>query len=211
MIFISQHTGGNYGPFADRLEKSLKSLELPYHIEQFDGTGDWLKNTNGKPRFILSMLEKFREPVVWLDADCTVCQKPDLLLALPEKGIDIASYNWYADENALTQSENPVHKLDTRLPALSSGVIYFNYTQTVLDFVQVWRDLCECRGDIVDDHLLNGLIYIGDRFNQRWPMRYEWLPKSYNRMKSHWPDVEPVIDHECVRGKIFDGTPKQIT
>ena len=209
MIFISQHTGGNYEPYADDLKKSLEAHGLDHAVHLFESHGDWNKNNNQKPRFILEMLEKHSMPVVWLDADCEVCKKPELILGLAERKIDFASYNWYADDdNVLTKGSNPLHAYNPHLHAISGGVLYIDYNDFMLRFVDLWRDLCECRPDIVDDHFLCGLLYMR-RFGGKKNLNCEWLPKAYNRMGVLWPDVDPVIDHKCGCGNIYDGERKQ--
>lgn len=209
MLFISQHSGGRYQAYADMLKKSLRRFDLEHQVVKVEDSGDWHENVSTKPAFIYGMLKKEKRPIVWLDADCSIESRPELLFAYERAGVDLAAYNWYADRNSLTEKGDPKHPHNPELPAISSGVLYCAYNERVLDLLDVWSDLCACREDLYDDHVLSALIFMGNRFTERWDLKYEWLPKAYNRMELHWPDVDPVINHECRRGAIYDGSPKQ--
>lgn len=72
------HTG-DYTPLATRLLDSCKQFGLPYHAEAIEDFGSWARNTAYKPRFLLSMLERFpTENIVYLDADAIIRQYPEL-------------------------------------------------------------------------------------------------------------------------------------
>lgn len=103
-VFCSFYTpSGVYPALASKLRKSLDSFGLSYDIIQVDTDfQDWESATCFKPQFILSMLKKHRDTVIWLDIDTEVWKYPSLLF----QSHDFAIYNWFADTG---------HHLDGRI------------------------------------------------------------------------------------------------
>ena len=81
-VFVSCYTE-DYKASAMQLVESLKQHKLVFDVEQFDDQGNWEANCNHKPYFIRDMRSKYRgRPVVWVDADAIVKERPKLLYQL---------------------------------------------------------------------------------------------------------------------------------
>lgn len=184
MIFISRFTNtGHYPELADKLRRSLDSFSLRHSLSEYDAEANWNKSVHRKPLMILSALLESREPVCWLDADCEVCQLPSLLLNTAQ---DFAAYNWHADqENVGKFAYDP-----TRLKA-SGGVLMFGYTAPALELLMRWVSGVMANPDPAGTDPVLDRVF--NRF--RPPVNPLWLPKSYNRHDSQWPNVKPVINH----------------
>ena len=82
---------------------SLKKWNLKYDIQGIKNEGNWSLNTTLKPKFILDMLNKHNEDVIFLDADATIEQYPELFNDI-SKEFDIACHyldwqTWYKKGN----------------------------------------------------------------------------------------------------------------
>lgn len=187
MVFVSFWTDNGYREAAERLGKSLDKFGLPKHIEQMEPGASQHKVLTLKPRWILGQVLRFRRPVIWLDADCEVLQLPSLLFT---DFYDFAAYNWNADAG------NPFH--DTYNPdraGVNSGVMLFNYTAPSLELLLRWDAALKKNLDMPDDIVLSQVLN-----SFRPPVRHLWLPRSYNRLESLFPDTQPIINHEYKAG-----------
>jgi len=184
MIFVSRYTeDGAYPEYAHRLRKSLKRFELPHDIRSVPKTNTWAEFGRVKPTALYGVIITTRRPVCWLDCDCEIVRLPSLLLNEPH---DFAVYNWGADPES---TSTPLG-----VPNFSGGVVGFGYTAPALELLVRWRLACQDTS-ISDDKALS-IAYA----RHMPPTRNLWLPKSYNRMDSMWPHVEPVIDHHYTAG-----------
>jgi len=198
VFVVSKYTAnGRYPQFADRLRESCVRHGLPCDVAEVQpppgvtGRQAWLDVMHAVPNWIINALCQRRGPVLYLDADCEIVEYPALLMGALEGGHDFAIYNWHADPQAL----NGVPYDPTRLLG-SGGVIYFNYTAAALELLMRWVSNTPAHRDLPCDQVLD-IAFNGSR---GLPLRPLWLPKSYNRMTSHFPDVRPVINHVYVNG-----------
>lgn len=74
-----------YSEHAVRLRAECDALGLDHHIADLPSRGGYLENCCMKPQFLLDCLRKFKRPVVWIDVDGTIKQRPDFFL---EPGFD---------------------------------------------------------------------------------------------------------------------------
>jgi len=121
-------------PYEDVLDKyllaSVRKLSLPYYVDIVPDLGDWYKNTAFKPRFIMDCLRKFKEDIVFLDADATVEQYPQLFHDIPEE-YDMALH--YLDWKAW------YHQPSIIFEALS-GTLYLRNNNRIADMVTKWAE-----------------------------------------------------------------------
>ena len=94
---------------------------LEYYIEPRDDLGSWQENCCQKPQFILECLDRFRKPLLWVDADAIILQRP----LLSFEGIDLA-----------------IHFNDYEKRVVRSGTIYANPTASAKDLMERWRRSC---------------------------------------------------------------------
>lgn len=174
MIIVSYYTAGSgYEQEAERLKASLDKFNLKYDIQGIEDQGGWMANIRYKPVFILEMLEKHNEPVLWLDADAVVRQEPTLLY---DANCDIA-----------------FHYLEDREVYL--GTFYCNCNDTVKALLKDWIDFTNRRPGVTEQKSLKPMI----TGKAPWAKRLSrlLLPASYARIfdRPSMEGIEPVIEH----------------
>lgn len=182
MKFISYYTD-EYVDDAKRLIESLDRHGLPHAVQRIENFKSWNEAVNYRTRWILGHLLSSRQAVCWLDADCEVVKMPSLLLGA---SVDFAAYNWSADPEAT----NGVAYDPTKL-TVTGAVLYFAYTAPSIELILRWEQQMKEQPHIVGSDPVLDIAY------NVWrpPCTTLWLPKTYGRIKTYWPDVEPVIDH----------------
>lgn len=150
-----------YKKDAELLEKSLKKFNLNYsHIHQYEDQGDWKTNLKYKPVFIKQKLEELKSPVVWTDADSILLQYPEFLNTLD---CDVAIWRDWKNR-------------------ISSGTIYFNYSEGALSVLSEWIDNYDnSKND--GDNLKQTLRRIAPSFMRRLSQRARELGRSTKKDK----------------------------
>jgi len=78
-VIVSFYTKDTlYEKEVQNLIASCEQLNLDFDIVSVPNLGDWNSNCHLKPPFILDRLKKHQRPVLWLDADSVILQKPTL-------------------------------------------------------------------------------------------------------------------------------------
>lgn len=122
-----------------------------------------------KPKMIADSLEKFGEPVLWLDADCEVVDA----LKLPSGKFDIAA-----------------HKTNV----LESAVIYVNTTPRAKALIARWAVRLTGDGWIYDSkELTYAAVDVGAHVVPL-PPEMCWTEKY---MRHIYPDAKPIILHKA--------------
>lgn len=176
MIVVSFYTIGTpYEQEAERLRASLDKLSLPHDIEPINPIGNWRKNLGYKPAFILKMLHKHKQSVLWIDVDAVVKKMPTLL---DNTDCDIA--------------------FCTKSGQLLGGTLYFADTETARAILHDWvKADSECVGR-GDGHVL-------DQKTLQWLVMREWkekakvllLPEGYASIvrEGRARDKDAVVEH----------------
>lgn len=99
-----------------RLKKSLDKFYDNYCIESIESLGTWDLNTRYKAKFIKEMLEFYKCPIVFVDADAEILKYPILFDNLD---CDLAVY------------QNPQVRL-------LSGTLYFGNTPNAREILRMW-------------------------------------------------------------------------
>jgi hypothetical protein len=151
-----------YSKEAEELIASCKAWNLDYCIEARENLGKWDKNCCQKPLFILEKLKLFKCPVVWVDVDAIILQKP--LFELEDYDL------------ALFIRKKPL--------LVRSGTIYCNYTPQTLKLLERWHERCEeelqkasGQKEIWDQECLQKVI-----INEKFPVKIKKLPLGYCRV-----------------------------
>ena len=192
----------NYYKFFNRFKFSCIDHDLPIAIYELpdihysismSGSDDMRFS---KHRFILSCLERYKCPIVFLDIDLVVCQFPDLFGKITT---DFAIYNWLADiENtayAFDQSTNlyyPSHEIrffSTDQMIGTGPVHYWKPVDSVTELLTRLGRYLSVTPYASDDHMIDVFFNFRD-----FDITYTWLPKEYCRFP-WWPQVKPVILH----------------
>ncbi|MBL0928215.1 MAG: hypothetical protein IBJ11_11290 [Phycisphaerales bacterium] len=197
MDIISFYTpNGAYKHFAEVLRRSCEKFGITLHVDELPSRGNWHANINQKPQFIRRKLAELKRPVIWCDIDCEVIEYPSLL---DDHRHDFMIYNWFGDRENTRFPYQPDKLLG------SSGVVFFNYTPPVMQILHQWIEACEkappgSRDDVIFDQVFA-------KRKTKPALKCFWLPRAYNRMDSHWPEVKPVINHVYRDGRLFSAEP----
>ena len=198
MIVVAFYTRRT--PYEDevrKLEISLVRLGLKYHIEGYDNRGAWVYNCAIKPEYILEMLTRQDDDLLYVDADAEFMSKPYLVEDMSKEGkVDLAAHIMKGG-------------------VLLSGTIFFKNNDKIKAFVNEWIRKQKQKPDRWDQKTLHEtLVNHGPRLG----IEFAELPTEYCRIfdKKDWG--EPVIKHnqksrdykERVKDSIMDGVPAQI-
>ncbi|WP_194847570.1 putative nucleotide-diphospho-sugar transferase [Candidatus Neptunochlamydia vexilliferae] len=123
--FYTPNTG--YEKEIEGLITSCKKQSLPYSIDPIPNFGTWEKNCCFKPKYILKKLLDLQGPVLWLDADAIVFQRPFLF-----KDLD-------ADVAVRIVDELP----DDHPSKMISGTLFFNNTPAAIEVLKEWDEETE--------------------------------------------------------------------
>ena len=106
---------------------SCKKFNIEYEIEGIDSLGTWELNCAYKPFFLFEKLQKYRRPLLWVDADAIFVQKPQILDVF---AADLSAY--------ITPGLADEHRSKVR-----SGTVYINATDKGAGLVRAWALECQ--------------------------------------------------------------------
>ncbi len=76
--FYCDVDGGNfYKNSSKNLIQDCIDFGIDYHIDEYNFGTSWIDNVRAKPTFILEMMEKFNQDLLWLDIDCRINKNID--------------------------------------------------------------------------------------------------------------------------------------
>jgi len=229
---LRQISGGGDGPYlvgsmftagyaskAERLAASCEKFGLPYVMHEVPavhrsiharGTDD-LSFT--KANLIHHLLESYRKPVLYIDADCELELRPELMGELVRSGCDFAIYNWLADERTDTfgpiavkmgADAEPVRDrffrfrmsidwFSTRQLICSGLVQFYGNSAAAQSLLSEWHHNVAAFPQSGDDVCLSFTYNnLGARAEA---LKTRWLPKAYARY-IWWIYEKPVINHK---------------
>lgn len=140
--------------------------------------------TNHKPIIIKHFLEKHQAPCLYIDADCIFTG--ELCPAFGE-GVDIG-----VTPRALREQKAQI--LQNGL--INAGVLYFNYSDDVLNFIQKWAESC-ADGMVSDQRALSHIL------SEKIDLVDGGQDQFYDDMKIRLLDPDVYNDVTCKTGKIF--------
>ncbi len=215
-VVAAMHTASHAEP-AERLRRSCEALRIAHVICEvptvhqsisINGTPD---PAYTKPNFIRHILQRQRRPVLYMDADCVVRERPELIERLVRKRTTFAVYNWLADreneafypvdvELAGRKLHDRFFVCGYRMPLYSerqlfcSGGVQLHDTSAAADaLLASWqRTIVEEFPQAPDDQCLDFAFNNGGR--ELPGMRSAWLPKEYLRC-AFWIFSRAVVDH----------------
>lgn len=101
------------------LYASCQALRIDHYIEAREDFGCWEKNCSQKPLFIYECLQRFNEPLLWVDSDGIALQKPQLDLGECDLGL-------YFNNRKTKHARN--------------ATIYVAPTQAAKEFMWLWHE-----------------------------------------------------------------------
>ena len=117
-------------PYEEEIKGLISSCEkhgLEYSIDPIPNFGTWEKNCCFKPKYILKKLIDLQRPVLWIDADAIIYQKPTLFETLD------------ADVAVRIVEEVP----NDHPSKMISGTLFFNHTPAAIQTLQEWDEETE--------------------------------------------------------------------
>jgi hypothetical protein len=204
-IVCAMFTPG-YQSKAERLAASLDALGLAYAIFEIPQVHRSISPSGStaldfsKPRFLRFALERFGEPVLYVDADVIFRKAPQAIAALCASDCDFAIYNWLADSmNDAWRPEpgTPLWKfffsvdVASESQLMASGAVQFwKNSPASLALLRDWEQALVKHPRSEDDQCLDFAYNHGDRAG----LKPQWLTKEYARY-AFWIYADPVIDH----------------
>lgn len=185
MIYISYYTLNT--PYEQVIQNcllpSLKQWNLKYDIEAIEDKGSWQANTGYKCVFIKKMLQKYNEPVVFLDADAVVERNPKMFDELNEYDIAFHWLDWNLQWRGHTGNKRE----------LLSGTMMFNPTPTTFDLLDEWITAVKQYPALWEQRVLQKIV----EDNEKSINIYN-LPASYCTVILHNGDIPPYINEPII-------------
>ncbi len=212
----------SYKDKADKLINSLNKFNINYKIFEIP-TIHYSKSNKGSddinycmPKLIMKALSNFRLPILFIDCDMEIVQKPELFYRLDEKKIDFAIYNWLEDSDNdgylplklnINTSEGKIektyfiNKVNVKLlnhsekekQLFSSGAVaYFSNSDLSNKLLIDWYKNIEKYPQLPDDQILDYTFNF--TFDKKNKLKIEWLSKNYCRVY-WWIFTKPIINH----------------
>lgn len=183
MVVIGYYTTDPvYSECYELLKASMDRFGMKYDFEAID-PGEWKYITDLKPRIVLGMLEKYKQPILYLDVDAFVHE--DLEPFFGGLNSDIA-----------------VHYLTKKSgeEELLSGTVYFDYNEKVISLVNAWLDAEKNNPTLNDQQSLQLAI---SEFNS--DLNLYQLPAAYTYIFDRkYSEVErPIIEHLQASREIY--------
>ena len=212
----------SYKDKADKLINSLNKFNINYKIFEIP-TIHYSKSNKGSddinycmPKLIMKALSRFRLPILFIDCDMEIVQKPELFYRLDEKKIDFAIYNWLEDSDNdgylplklnINTSEGKIektyfiNKVNVKLlnhsekekQLFSSGAVaYFSNSDLSNKLLKDWYKNIKKYPQLPDDQILDYTFNF--TFDKKNKLKIEWLSKNYCRVY-WWIFTKPIINH----------------
>jgi len=169
--FYTVNTG--YEEEARRLIASCSAAQVEIYSESIASLGAWELNCGFKARFVEKLWQESRRPVLWLDADAIVHQRPILL------------------EGATC--DFALHKVNRW--EFASGTIFFNQTPLAELLLRRWVERCAAAPRTWDQITLD---LAWEDIIREHPLETLWLPDNYTKIfdrPSRFARREFVVEH----------------
>ena len=168
-IIVSYYTADTpYATMATRLRASCESLDLDHYIVALESLGSWEANTAAKASVCRLAWEQVGRPILWVDADAVIHQRPELLRGA---SADFAVHRWKGQYFA-------------------SGTVFFNQTPMARQLLNRW--VHRCAADL--DRATLDQTHLEDAWKELI-LQTTFLPRSYCQIFDAPRDEPPVIEH----------------
>lgn len=158
--FYSDIDGNTYySDHAVRLKNQCAKLNIPTDFRQLDSLNDYRLNCLRKPKFILSLLEEKKKPIVWMDIDTEIHRELVVFDEIADGPGDVA----FAYTAMTEQQLNPLYP--------KASPIFLKYNDVALEFMNMWIDEC------------NKSLNAGETFFDHEILLFRVLPFMHRKMK----------------------------
>jgi hypothetical protein len=168
---VSCYPRGSDATAASALRHSLERFDLACHIEPIDTEfGDRLLCFE-KAEFMLRMWNKYREPLLFVEAGAVLREAPLLPSFL---GCDVALHKWNRWE-------------------MSARTLYLGRTERAEQLLRTWQQLAASYPAIWEGYLLDQAWSLT---SSQMPLDTVWLPRSYHALKGDLGAMRATILHD---------------
>lgn len=168
---VSCYPRGNDDGAARGLRQSLERLQLSHHIEPIETQFDDRILCFEKAEFMLRMWDKYREPLLFVEADATLREAPLLPSFL---GCDVALHKWNRWE-------------------MSARTLYLGRSQHAEMLLRTWQQLAASYPAIWEGYLLDQAWSLT---SSQVPLDTVWLPRSYHTLRGDLGAARATILHD---------------
>jgi hypothetical protein len=179
-IVVGYYTDGLYEKEAIAAAESTLKVGVPSYFHRIKDQGNWYKNTNHKPTFLIEMFEKYKKDyhaIVYVDVDARFQRYPELFDKLTHTNCPVAVHNF--DRSCYRGGESNGFEV-------LSGTIYIQTTTEALIMLEKWERECRNHLGTWDQRNLENVLK-GEFYN---------LPYQYCMIYDRYTDTkEPVIIH----------------
>ncbi|MCV6609746.1 MAG: hypothetical protein OIF55_03125 [Amphritea sp.] len=175
MIIIGYYTTDKV--YQEAYELLAASLDRVGHKYDFLAIppADWKSVTDLKPKIVRDALEKYQEPVLYIDVDAFVHK----------------NLNQFFDSHNIDVAVNYLVKKDGS-EELLSGTIFFDFNERVLNLVDLWLDVSERNPDFNDQKALQCAIADAEA-----KINVKRLSEGFTYIfdREYGENVKPIIEH----------------
>ncbi|EJN13614.1 hypothetical protein PMI42_03013 [Bradyrhizobium sp. YR681] len=168
---VSCHPRGGDATAAFALRHSLERFDLACHIEPIDTQFNDRILCFEKAEFMLRMWNKYREPLLFVDAGATLREAPLLPSFL---GCDVALHKWNRWE-------------------MSARTLYFGRSGRAESLLRTWQQLAASYPAIWEGYLLDQAWSLT---SSQVPLDTVWLPRSYHALKGDLGAMRATLLHD---------------
>ena len=162
-IVISYFTRNTpYEKDAAHLKASCERVGLETSIEGIDSFGKWHEHVCYKPTFIHQKLKELKRPLLWVDADGELVQKPTLFSTL-DCDLALRRFDHFP-------TDHPCY--------LFASTIYLNYNPATLSLTQSWAEGCHQALQETPDLEISDQVILQSLLAQS-SIRFQPLPPGY--------------------------------
>lgn len=167
---------------AQKLQKSLKKLNVPYDVVGVKNLGNWQANTRFKAKFMQDMLIKHKgKSVVWVDSDAVIHSYPKLFDTYDcDVAVRWQDFRWRKNE-------------------CLSGTIYLANNPMTLELCRRWEGQNIAEGPGAKTFEQWNLGKVIEEMRKEGKIKDENLPPEYtmifDSMRQMYPNITPVIEH----------------
>ena len=115
----------SYTHVVKKLTDSLDRFKYEYETVEVTDRGSWEENCGQKPEVLYDAMTKYKEDILYLDADATVVRELPLEEIVGDK-LAVHIMQWSAEGMGVTKE-------------LISNCMYLPYNEEVLDIVKRWK------------------------------------------------------------------------
>ena len=168
---VSCHPRGADEAASLRLRHSLERLQLDWHIEPIDTQLDDRLLCFEKAEFMVRMWNKYREPLLFVDAGAVLREAPLLPSFL---GCDLAIHKWNRWE-------------------MSARTLYLGRSAHAERLLRAWQQLAAAHPAIWEGYLLDQAWSLT---SSQVPLDTVWLPRSYHALQGDLGASRAAILHD---------------